>query len=191
EIVSEAVREMSEGELLQIQRSRTMNITREQYFEIIRKKTATLISACSACGAKSVGANTEIVNRMKLFGEYVGISFQIKDDLFDYQSKGLIGKPTGNDIKEKKLTLPLIYALENSENSERRHILRTISRHNKNAEKVKTIIDFVISKGGLEYASNKMFEYRDKALDLLSAYPESETKTSLIEFVNYTIDRNK
>jgi len=191
EIVSEAVREMSEGELLQIQRSRTMKITREQYFEIIRKKTATLISACAASGAKSVGSNTEIVNRMKLFGEYVGLSFQIKDDLFDYQAKGLIGKPTGNDIKEKKLTLPLIYALENSSKVERRRILNTINKHNKNSDKIKTVVDFVISKGGLEYASNMMYDYRNKAVELLSSYPDSEVKNSIIEFVNYTIERNK
>jgi len=191
EIVSAAVQEMSEGELLQIQRSRTMNITQEQYFEIIRKKTATLISACAASGAKSVGCDAEVVNRMKLFGEYVGISFQLKDDLFDYQSKGIIGKPTGNDIKEKKLTLPLIFALEKSTKSEKRHILRTISKHNKNSEKIKTVIDFVISKGGLEFATNMMYDYRNKAIELLASYPDSETKTSLIEFVNYTIERNK
>jgi Geranylgeranyl pyrophosphate synthase len=190
EIVSEAVREMSEGELLQIQRSRTMNITREQYFEIIRKKTATLISSCTACGAKSVGGNQESVDRMKLFGEYVGISFQIKDDLFDYQAKSIIGKPTGNDIKNKKLTLPLIYALENSTASEKRSILRTISKHNKNTNKIKIVVDFVQSKGGIEFASKTMLEYKDKAIDLLAVYPDSETKKSLIELVNYTIERN-
>ncbi|MDP4207489.1 MAG: polyprenyl synthetase family protein [Bacteroidota bacterium] len=191
EIVSEAVREMSEGELLQIQRSRTLDITREQYFEIIRKKTATLIAACSASGAKSVGCDEETVNRMKMFGEYVGIAFQIKDDLFDYQTKGIIGKPTGNDIKEKKFTLPLIYALETSTKTERKHILRTISKHYKNSDKVKYVIDFVISKGGLEYASNMMYDYKNKAMNLLSVYPDSEVKSSLKEFVNYTIERNK
>lgn len=191
EIVSDAVREMSEGELMQLQHSRTLGITREQYFDIIRKKTATLISACAACGAESVGADKETVDRMKLFGEYVGISFQIKDDLFDYQSKGLIGKPTGNDIKEKKLTLPLIFALENSTKPERNHILRTIKRHRKNSQKVKEVIDFVIAKGGLEHASKTMFDYRDKAIALLDTYPNSEVKESLIAFVNYTIERNK
>ena len=191
EIVSDAVREMSEGELLQIQHSRTMNISQEQYFEIIRKKTATLISACSECGAKSVGSNNEVVNRMKLFGEYVGISFQIKDDLFDYQSKGLIGKQTANDIKEKKLTLPLIFALENSTKTERQNILQIINKHNKNSEKTKTIIDFVRTKGGLEYASSMMLEYSNKAIDLLSVYPESESKNSIIKFVNYIIKKNK
>lgn len=190
EIVSEAVREMSEGELLQIQRSRTLNITQEQYFEIIRKKTATLISACAASGAKSVGCNDDVVNNMKLFGEYVGISFQIKDDLFDYQDKGLIGKPTGNDIKEKKLTLPLIYALQNSDAKEKRHILRIIGQKKKSAD-IKAVVDFVISKGGLEFASGMMHDYKNKAMALLDVYPDSETKQSLIELVNYTINRNK
>ena len=191
EIVSEAVREMIEGELLQIQRSRNMKITSEQYFEIIRKKTATLISACASCGAKSVGSDANIVALMKQFGEYIGIAFQIKDDLFDYQAKGLIGKPTGNDIKEKKLTLPLIFALEHSSITERKHILRTINKNNTNSEKIKTIVDFVVSKGGLEYTSRMMYEYRDKAIEMLSSYPESEIKTSLIDLVNYTIERNK
>ncbi len=191
EISSEAVREMVEGELLQIQRSRTMNITREQYFEIIRKKTATLIAACTACGAKSVGCDFDTVNKMKQFGEHIGIAFQIKDDLFDYQAKGLIGKPTGNDIKEKKLTLPLIYALENSSITEKRHIIRTMNKNNTNSEKIKTVIDFVISKGGLDYTEKLMYEYRNKALEILSSYPDSEVKTSLIELVNYTIERNK
>lgn len=191
EIVTEAVREMIEGEILQIQRSRNMKITNEQYFEIIRKKTATLIASCTASGAKSVGCDDETVAKMKQFGEYIGIAFQIKDDLFDYQAKGLIGKPTGNDIKEKKLTLPLIHALTNATFFEKRHILQTINKNNTNSEKIKTVIDFVVSKGGLEYTSQKMYEYRDKALDMLSSYPDSEVKTSLINLVNYTIERNK
>jgi octaprenyl-diphosphate synthase len=191
EIVSEAVREMSEGELQQIQLSRTMKINREQYFEIIRKKTAALISACTASGAKSVGCDTETVAKMKLFGEYVGIAFQIKDDLFDYKPQGLIGKPTANDIKEKKLTLPLIYALENSTDKERKYILKTIRRHNKNAEKVKTVIEFVDQKGGLTFSEQTMYEYKQKAIDLLNSYPSSEIKDALIGLVNYTIERNK
>jgi octaprenyl-diphosphate synthase len=191
EIVSDAVREMSEGELLQLQRSRTMNITREQYFEIIRKKTATLLSACAGCGAKSVGCDDKVIDRMKLFGEYVGVSFQLKDDLFDYQSKGIIGKPTGNDIKEKKFTLPLIYALENSTRTEKQHILRTINKHNNNSEKIKTVVQFVESKGGLTYTSEMMFSYRDKAVELLSIYPSSKVKDSLIAFVNYNIERHR
>jgi octaprenyl-diphosphate synthase len=190
EIVSEAVREMSEGELLQLQRSRTMNITQEQYFEIIRKKTATLISSCAACGAKSAGCDEETVANMKLFGEYIGIAFQIKDDLFDYQPKGLIGKPTGNDIKERKLTLPLIYALQHSSSTERRHILRIINKNNRNSEKIKNVVDFVTAKGGLEYTTTLMYEYRDKAVQMLTPYPESDIKTSLIDLLNYTIERN-
>ncbi len=191
EIVSEAVREMSEGELLQIQRSRTMNINKEQYFEIIRKKTATLIASCTASGAKSVGAADEVVANMKLFGEYVGLAFQIKDDLFDYQPQGIIGKPTGNDIKEKKLTLPLIYALETSSNAERKHILRTISKNNTNTEKVKTVVEFVRAKGGIEYATSQMNEYKNMALNLLSSYPESAVKQAMFDIVNYTIERKK
>jgi octaprenyl-diphosphate synthase len=191
EVVSEAVREMIEGELLQIQRSKSMRITHEQYFEIIRKKTATLIASCTASGAKSVGCDAETVMKMKQFGEHIGVAFQIKDDLFDYQAKGLIGKPTGNDIKEKKLTLPLIHALENSSFFEKRHILRTINKNNTNSEKIKTVVEFVVSKGGLEYTSRMMYEYRDKAIDMLSSYPDSEVKTSLIDLVNYTIERNK
>jgi octaprenyl-diphosphate synthase len=191
EITSEAVREMSEGELTQMQLSRTMKINREQYFEVIRKKTAALISACTASGAKSVGSDDSTVARMKLFGEYVGIAFQIKDDLFDYLPQGLIGKPTANDIKEKKLTLPLIYALENATDTEKKQILRTIRRHNKNAEKVKTIIQFVVDKGGLEFSEKTMHEYKDKAIEQLQSYPPSETKDALIGLVNYTIERNK
>jgi octaprenyl-diphosphate synthase len=191
EISSEAVREMSEGELLQMQLSRTMKITREQYFEVIRKKTAALISACTASGTKSIGADNETVAKMKLFGEYVGIAFQIKDDLFDYLPKGLIGKPTANDIKEKKLTLPLIYALENATDKERKQVLSIIRRHNKNAEKVKTVIQFVSDKGGLEFSEKTMHEFKQKAMDLLSSYPSSDTKEALIGLVNYTIERNK
>jgi octaprenyl-diphosphate synthase len=191
EIVSEAVREMSEGELLQMQRARTMKTTPEQYFEIIRKKTATLISASTACGAKSVGSSDEAVNNMKLFGEYVGIAFQIKDDLFDYQPQGLIGKPTANDIKEKKLTLPLIYALENSTSTERKTILRIVKKHNKDSKKIKEVIEFVTLKGGLDFSAKAMYEYKEKALAILTNYPESDVKTGLIELVNYTIERNK
>lgn len=191
EISSEAVREMSEGELLQMQLSRTMKINRDQYFEIIRKKTAALISACTSSGTISVGCSPETVANMKLFGEYAGIAFQIKDDLFDYKPQGIIGKPTANDIKEKKLTLPLIYALENSTDKERKHILKTIRRHNKNAEKVKTVIEFVNQKGGLTFSEQTMHEYKQKAIDLLNNYPPSEVKEALVGLVNYTIERNK
>ena len=133
-LVSDAVREMSEGELLQIQKSRKLNITKVDYFEIIRKKTATLFAACTACGAWSSSQDPVLTEKMKIFGEKVGMAFQIKDDLFDYHKKGLIGKPTGNDIKEKKFTLPLIHALDNSTDSERKHIIRTIKKHNNNSK---------------------------------------------------------
>jgi len=191
EIVSDAVREMSEGELLQIQKSRKLNITEDQYFEVIRKKTAALISACTSCGAKSVNADASILDSMKRFGEYIGIAFQIRDDLFDYEKTTLIGKPTGNDIKEKKLTLPLIYALEKSSVQERKKIIHTISRHNKNTAKVKEIIEFVKLKGGLDYSESKMDEYKNKAIDIIKDIPESEPKKALMQLVEFTTTRKK
>jgi octaprenyl-diphosphate synthase len=190
-IVSVAVREMSEGELLQIQKSRKLNITEDIYFEIIRKKTAALIAACTASGAKSSGATDEIVEKMRLFGEYVGIAFQIKDDLLDYQSDGLIGKPKGNDLKERKLTLPIIYALQKASLKERSKILSDIKRNNKNKQKVQQIIDFAIQKGGIEYSHQKMMEYKDKAIDLLKDFPDNEAKDSLKDLVNYVVIRKK
>ncbi len=190
-ITSEAVREMSEGELLQIQKSRKLNINKEEYFEIIRKKTATLIAACTASGAKSVGCDDETVQRMKLFGESIGMAFQIKDDLFDYQNKGIIGKPTGNDIKEKKFTLPLIHALENCSSSERTHIIKTIKKHNNNAQKVKEVIDFTVKNNGLEFSIEKMNEYHKTALDQISHFPENESKIALINLANFVVTRSK
>ncbi len=190
EIVSGAVREISEGELMQIQKSRKLNITESEYFEIIRKKTATLIAACTACGARSVDANVDTVNKMKEFGEYVGIAFQIKDDLFDYQKTGILGKPTGNDIKEKKITLPLIHSLENSGSAERRRILNLIRRHNRNALKVKEIVEFVRANGGIEYSVHKMNEYRDRALEILLQFPDNGSNKALVELVNYTTSRD-
>jgi octaprenyl-diphosphate synthase len=191
EIVSEAVKEMVEGELHQIEKSRKLDITEDTYFEIIYKKTASLIASCTATGAKSVNADEEAVNDMKLFGKYAGIAFQIKDDLFDYQKTNITGKPTGNDIKEKKMTLPLIYALHNSENSEKRRILKIIKHYNSNAGKVKDVIDFVKEKGGLDYSRNKMNEYKDKALAILEKYPDSEAKEALTSLVNYIVIRKK
>jgi octaprenyl-diphosphate synthase len=188
-IVSDSVQEMSEGELLQIEKSRKLNITEEVYFEIIRKKTATLISSCCGAGAKSAGADDKTVERMMLFGKYVGIAFQIKDDIFDYQSKNLIGKPTGNDIKEKKLTLPLIHVLNNVSSSDKKKYLRIINRHNNNSKKVKEVIDFVTKNGGIDYSHTKMIEYKQKALDILSEFPDSKAKQSLSELVEYTTER--
>ena len=190
-IVSVAVREMSEGELLQIQKSRKLDITEDIYFEIIRKKTAALIAACTASGAKSSGATDEEVEKMRLFGEYVGIAFQIKDDLLDYQSDGLIGKPKGNDLKERKLTLPIIYALQKASIKERSKILSDIKRNNKNKQKVQQIIDFAIQKGGIDYSHQKMMEYKDKAIDLLKDFPDNEAKESLKDLVTYVVIRKK
>lgn len=190
-IVSVAVKEMSEGELLQIQQSRKLKITEDIYYDIIRKKTAALIAACTACGAKSSGADDEMVEKMRLFGEHVGMAFQIKDDLLDYQNNGSIGKPTGNDIKEKKLTLPIIHVLKNASASDQKRILSIVKRHNKNKKKVQEVIDFVIDNGGLDYTSEKMHEYKIKALDILSEMPENESKKALEDLVNYVVTRKK
>ncbi|MCF6364789.1 MAG: polyprenyl synthetase family protein [Bacteroidales bacterium] len=191
EIVSEAVKEMAEGELLQIEKSRKLDITEETYFEIIYKKTATLIASCSAAGAKSAGANDDEMQHLKEFGKYAGIAFQIKDDLFDYQKTNLTGKPTGNDIQEKKITLPLIFALSKAEKSEKRHILRIIQKHNSNKEKVEIVMNFVKSKGGLEYTEEKMNEYKNMALGKLITFPESEAKKALSDLVEYITTRKK
>jgi len=191
EIVSEAVKEMSEGELLQIQKSRKLNISEQEYFEIIRKKTATLIAACTACGAKAAGRNQEEISRMKSFGEKVGIAFQIKDDIFDYQRNSLTGKPAGNDIQEKKLTLPLIYALRHVDSSRRRKILRIVKNHRDNRKKVQEVISFVRENGGIEYAEAQMNAYKNQALELLDPIPFSPARDSLIQLVEYTIAREK
>lgn len=190
-IVSHAVKEISEGELLQIEKSRFLNITEEIYFEVIRKKTATLIAACTAAGAHSVDANAEKIEIMKEFGTMLGIAFQIRDDLFDYEKTNLIGKPTGNDIKEKKMTLPLIYTLRELPKSESKALLRKIRRHHKNEIKVSEIIEVVKKTGGIEYTYTKMVEYKERALNCLAVYPESDAKTALIALVNYTISREK
>ncbi len=164
-IMSNSVREMSEGELLQIEKARKLDITEEVYYDIIRQKTATLIAACCASGATSTTTDKEKIERMRLFGEYTGIAFQIKDDLFDYGSNGeTIGKPTGIDIKEKKMTLPLIYALNQASDSDKSRIIKMVKNHNENKKKVKEVIDFVIKTGGIEYAQKSMMNYKDKAL---------------------------
>lgn len=190
-IVSTAVKEVSEGELLQIEKSRKLDITEDVYYDIIRQKTASLIAACTAGGASSVGADTETIERLRLFGEYLGMAFQVKDDLFDYQAKGFIGKPVGNDIKEKKLTLPLIHVLYKVEKKERKRILKLISRYNNNRQKVDEVVQFVKENGGLEYAEQKMIDFKNKALEMLVPFPESETKTALLGLVEYTISRKK
>lgn len=190
EVVSDAVREMSEGELLQIEKSRRLNITEEIYYDVIRKKTATLIAACTKAGAYSVNADEEHLQKMQLFGEYLGMAFQIRDDLLDYEKTNLAGKPTGNDLKEKKITLPLIHILNQMSPADKRSVLRTIQRHHKKERKIAPIMQMVKDRGGIVYAREKMTEYRDKALAVLDSYPESETREALRELVFFTINRN-
>lgn len=191
EIISEAVKSMAEGELLQLQKARKLNIKEEDYYKIIISKTAALLSACTACGARSVSEDTETIQLMKDFGENIGIAFQIRDDILDYEGTGLTGKTVGNDIKEKKITLPLIHALEQSANSKKRHIINIVKRRKKTRTEIGEVISFVMDYGGLEYAELKMNQYRDKALAILDSYPESEVKESLREFVHYTTSRKK
>ncbi|HPC98736.1 MAG TPA: polyprenyl synthetase family protein [Bacteroidales bacterium] len=189
EIVSEAVRSMSQGELLQLQKARKMNIQEADYFKIIRSKTAALIAACTACGAISVTDNPEIIASMKQMGEEIGIAFQIKDDILDYEGNSLTGKLKGNDIKERKITLPLIYALENSSFLTRRKILHIVRKRNKTNEETGQVIKFVQENRGIEYALEKMNHYRDRALAHLQSYPPSDVRNSLREFVRYTVSR--
>ncbi len=190
-IVSNAVQEMSEGELLQMEKARQLNITEEIYFDIIRQKTASLIAACCRSGAHSVGASTDDQGKMSLFGEKVGIAFQIKDDLFDYNTSSLIGKPTGIDIKEKKLTLPLIYSLQHASSKDRRWIIKTVKHHNTDKERVKAVVDFVVKSGGIAYAEKKMLEYKQEAIEILHSFENNEARVSLESLVNYTIERKK
>jgi octaprenyl-diphosphate synthase len=189
-IISIAVKEMSEGELLQIEKARKLDLTEEVYYDIIRQKTATLIAACCAMGAQSVNASKQEVETMRKFGELIGMAFQIKDDLFDYGQEK-IGKPTGIDIREQKMTLPLIYTLNNCTKKEKNWIVNSIKNHNKDKKRVKELIAFVKSNGGLEYAVEKMKEYQQKALYLIQNYPDSTYKDSLEMMVNYVIDRKK
>ena len=191
EIVSEAVRSMSEGELLQLQKARKLNIKEEDYFKIIRSKTAALIAACTACGAISVTQDPEVIQLMKDFGENIGIAFQIRDDILDYEGNGLTGKTAGNDIKEKKITLQLIHALEQSPYSERTHILSIVRKKKKTKAEIAEVIKYVSDTGGIEYADLKMNQYRDKALAILDSYSDSDVKESLKEFVYYTTSRDK
>ncbi|MCF8369377.1 MAG: polyprenyl synthetase family protein [Bacteroidales bacterium] len=190
-IVSDATKDMSEGELLQIEKARKLDIDEAIYFEIIRKKTASLIASCCAAGAASVGSDEATIKLMKDFGEKVGIAFQIKDDLFDYQTANKTGKPNGIDIKEQKMTLPLIYLLNNVDRSEKRKIINIIKNHNTNPAKVKFVIDKVNHSGGIEYAAEKMNSYHKEALDILKGLPDSPSKTSLKKLVDFTIERKK
>ncbi|MBS1742462.1 MAG: polyprenyl synthetase family protein [Bacteroidetes bacterium] len=187
-ILSEAVKQMSEGELLQMEKSRKLNLDESIYFEIIKNKTASLLSSACGVGAYSTSKDETITNRMKLFGEKVGIAFQIKDDLFDYGSED-IGKPTGNDIKEKKLTLPLIYTLNTVDKNTRRQLIYIIKNENKKSSSVKFVIKTVAEAGGIRYAEKKMNEYRDEAIGLLHQFPSSPVRNALEELVRYTTDR--
>ena len=189
-IISVAVREMSEGELLQIEKARKLDISEDVYYEIIRQKTATLIAACCSLGAASVKPDSEDVETLRKFGELIGMAFQIKDDLFDYGDTA-IGKPTGIDIKEQKMTLPLIYALNNATKKDKAWIINSIKNHNKNKTRVKQVIAKVKELKGLEYATERMLDYKNEALAILSNYPDSEYKLSLETMVSYVIDRKK
>lgn len=190
-IISVAVREMSEGELLQIEKARRLDITEEVYYEIIRQKTATLIAACCALGARSVQPNNdELVEKMRLFGEYIGMAFQIKDDLFDY-TDGPIGKPTGIDIKEQKMTLPLIAVLNTVPDKEKKWLINSIKNHNKDKKRVKEVIEFVKNNNGLEFAEQKMVSFYQKAKDILNDFPNSPYKEALLLMMEYVIIRKK
>lgn len=190
-IVSNAVREMSEGELLQMEKTRALNIDENIYFDIIRQKTATLIAACCACGVASTGEDDETIERARLFGEKAGIAFQIKDDLFDFGSGKKTGKPTGIDIKEKKTTLPLIYALNHTTDSQKRHIINLIKNHNENPKKVAEVIDFVLQSDGINYANQMMSKYTQEAIEVLHTFPKNQARQSLEMLINYTIQREK
>ncbi len=188
-IISVAVREMSEGELLQIEKARRLDITEDVYYEIIRQKTATLIAACCSLGACAVKPeDAEVVERMRKFGELIGMAFQIKDDLFDYTDDA-IGKPTGIDIKEQKMTLPLIYALNNCTSKEKSWVINSVKNHNKDKKRVREVIQFVKDKNGLGYAEQKMVQFQQEALQLIQNFPDSPYKDSLILMVNYVIER--
>jgi octaprenyl-diphosphate synthase len=189
-IVSQAVKEMSEGELLQMEKARSLDITEEIYFEVIRRKTASLIASCCATGIATVNNNTESIEKARLFGEKVGMAFQIKDDLFDYGTEE-IGKPLGIDIKEKKMTLPLIYALNNTNWLTKRKIIFIVKYQSENPKKVNEVIEFVKKSGGLEYATKVMKQFQAEAMDLLYEYPDSIYRSAMQGLVEYTIERKK
>lgn len=191
EIVSRAVKDMSEGELLQIEKARKLDISEEIYYEIIRQKTASLLASCFAVGAASAGCNNQTVETMRLAGENLGMAFQIKDDLLDFGDSATTGKPTGIDIKEKKMTLPVIYLLNKSDKKNKKRIITVIKKYNNDKQKISNLIDEVHQSGGIEYATGKMNEFKNKALNLLETMPDNESKTMLKEIIFYTIDREK
>ena len=179
EVVARAVREMSEGELLQLEKARKLDITEEIYFEVIRQKTASLISTCCEAGAISVERFDE-AEKMRLFGEYIGIAFQLKDDIFDYGEPGEIGKPTGLDIRERKMTLPLIFALNNSTPGIRKELINIVKNHNENPKKVRRAVELVIKYGGIDYTHKKMLDFKELAVDLIENLPDSDAKKSIV-----------
>lgn len=189
-IVSEAVKQMSEGELLQIEKVRKMDVGEPIYYEVIRQKTASLIASCCACGAASAGADAETIEKMRLFGEKIGIAFQIKDDMFDF---GLddVGKPLGIDIKEKKITLPLIYALNKASKTDRKKIINLVKNHNEDSKKVSEVIRFVKDSGGLNYAATQMANYQAEAFAILNTFPQNAFRTGLEQLVRFTTERKK
>lgn len=189
QLLSDAVRKMSEGELLQIEKARKLNIKEDVYFDIITSKTASLLASACAAGAYSATQNEILAEQLRQFGEKAGIAFQIKDDLFDYGNAD-VGKPTGNDIKEKKLTLPLIYTLNNCSSNDKAFIINTIKNHNRNKDKVAAVIQIVNQQGGILYAENRMQYFRQKAMDILLLYPSSPVRDALEEMINFTTNRN-
>ena len=191
QIVSKAVKEMSEGELLQIEKARKLDIEEDVYFEIIRQKTATLIAACCACGAVTAKQDKETIERMRKFGELVGIAFQMKDDLFDYYNEDIIGKPTGIDIKEQKMTLPLMYTLRNCNRKQKKFIIQTVKNHNTNSDRVSKVLEIVKKSGGINYTVEKMKTYQEEALSLLKTFDDNESRKSLELLVNFVIERKK
>ena len=189
-VISKTIREMSEGELLQLEKSRKLDITEDIYYEIIRKKTATLIAACCEVGVISNNVNVELAQKIRDFGTYTGIAFQIKDDLFDYLKKNVIGKPVGIDIKEKKLTLPLIYAMNSVKKDERKYYFNIVKNHSHETGKVNELMEFVKKSGGISYAEKVMLNYQIKALEILDKFPDNEAKKSLQLMLNYIIKRD-
>ena len=191
EIMSATVQDMSEGELLQIEKTRKLDITESVYYEIIRKKTASLIAACCSSGANSVEESNIMIEKMRVFGETAGIAFQIKDDLFDYSKNTLIGKSTGIDIREQKMTLPLIYTINSVDNKLRNYIVNIIKNHNKNEKKVGEVIELVKQNGGLDYAKKIMLKFYNEALEILDDFEDNEAKKSLNLLLDYVINRKK
>jgi len=188
-VISRTIREMSEGELLQLEKARKLDITEEVYYEIIRQKTATLIAACCEIGVLSNNADENLAKKMMDFGTYTGMAFQIKDDLFDYLTSNVIGKPVGIDIKEQKMTLPLIHTLKTADEKDRKYYFNTIKRYNTDQKRVKELINFVKSSGGLDYAMTVMKDFQQKAKDILNEFPDSQPKRSLHIMLDYVIER--